>query len=232
MFMSEKALPGRRLNVLLMSAWTRTVAQILVALGVAMAFAGCEPVQSVNPFFESKDVIFEPHLVGEWREAMGDVNFTLSIARAGEESNQYAVRYAIHNDSPSSGHAEEAEITFQGHLFKMDGVPYLDLLSENFRAKPNGGIVKLIVDSGLFAAPMHTVYRVWFNGDQLRLAYLDDVRVKGFVHKRDLKVASKTPDSFFLLATTQELQSQLLAWAEEKKLLEPGLEFAPQKRIQ
>jgi hypothetical protein len=230
MFTSGKAIHGRRPNVRLLSGWKRMVPQILAGLGVAIALAGCEPVQSVSPFFDSKEVVFEPQLVGEWGEVSNDENHTLTITRVGEESNLYGVRFGFHNGAPAVGEPAEVEFTFQGQLFRINGVPYVDLLPERFRAKPSGDIVEWEVCSGLFAAPTHTVYRVWLSGDRLKLAYLDDDRVRRFVREKDLRVATASPAYFLLTGTTQELQSQILATAEDEGLLDSdGMEFQREK---
>ncbi len=230
MFTSEKAIQGWRLNVQLMSGWKRIVPQILAGLGMAMALAGCEPVQSVYPFFDSKEVIFEPRLVGEWKSLDGGTTFNLRFVRAAEDSNDYAVTYSIRDDSSKDGEPGEAEFSLEGRLFKISDVPYLDLVSRSITFKPTGDTLNWEVHSGLFTAPTHTVYRVWLEADQLKLAYLDDDRVKRFVGEKDLKVATDSPGYFLLTGTTRELQSQILANAEDEELLDSdSMEFARQK---
>jgi hypothetical protein len=230
MFTSEKAIQGWRLNVQLMSGWKRMVPQILAGLGLAMALAGCEPVQSVFPFFDSKEVIFEPRLVGEWKSIDGGTTFDLSFVRAAENSNDYAVTYSLRDDSSKDDEPREAEFSLEGRVFKINDVPYLDLVSRSITFKPIGNTLHWGVNSGLFTAPTHTVHRVWLSGDQLKLAYLDDDRVKRFVGEKDLKVAAESTDFFLLIAPTRELQSQILANAEDEELLDSdGLEFARQK---
>jgi hypothetical protein len=206
------------------------VPQILAGLGVAMALAGCEPVQSVYPFFDSKEVIFEPRLVGEWKSIDGGTTFNLSFVRAAENSNDYAVTYSLRDDSSKGDEPREAEFSLEGCLFKISDAPYLDLVSRSITFKPIGDTLHWEVNSRLFTAPTHTVYRVWLEADQLKLAYLDDDRVRRFVGEKDLKVATDSPAYFLLTGTTQELQSQILAKAEEEELLDSdGLEFVRQK---
>jgi len=206
------------------------VPQILAGLGVAMALAGCEPVQSVYPFFDSKEVIFEPRLVGQWKLVDGDTTFNLSFVRAAETSNDYAVIYSLRDDSSNQSEAREAEFSLEGRLFKINDVPYLDLFARSITLKPRGDTLHWEVNRGLLTAPTHTVYRVWVDGDQLKLAHLDDESVKEFVHKKDLKVAAESTDFFLLIAPTRELQSQILANAEEEGLLDSdGLEFSREK---
>ncbi len=197
--------------------------QILVTLGVTIAMAGCQPVQSVSPFFEAKEVIFEPQIVGDWRSANdGNLDFLLAAAN----SNGYTVKWRVQDDSGG-----EEEFTFQGHLFKVHGVTYLDLLPEQFRAKPSNGEFegRAGTDEGLFMAATHTVYRVWLDKDQLTLAYLNDESVSKFVHANHLQVSAESPDLFLLTGSTQELQSQILANAEEEDLLGGDMEFARQE---
>ena len=195
-----------------------------------MALAGCEPVQSVYPFFDSKDVIFEPRLVGHWEAVDGGATLNLSFVRAAESSNDYAAIYSIRDDSSKDDEARETEFSLEGHLFKVNDVSYLDLFSRSITLRPRGDTLYWKIDTGLFTSPTHTVHRVWLSGDQLKLAYLDDDRVKRFVGEKDLKVASESMDFFLLIAPTRELQSQILANAEDEGLLDSdGLEFARQK---
>ena len=206
------------------------VPQVLAGLALAMALAGCEPVQSVYPFFDGKEVIFEPRLVGQWKLVDGDTTFNLSFVRAAETSNDYDVIYSLRDDSSNQDEPREAEYSLEGRLFKVSDVPYLDLFSRSITLKPRGDTLHWKVDSGLFTAPTHTVYRLWLDGDQLKLAHLDDNQVRSFVHEKDLKVAAESTDFFLLIAPTRELQSQILANAEEEGLLDSdGLEFSREK---
>jgi hypothetical protein len=216
MFTSWQAMGCRWLGARMNNEWKRNVPRILATLGVAVALAGCEPVQSVYPFFDSKDVIFEPQLVGDWREVKGDKNSTLTITRLSEQSNQYVARYAFQDGSAG----DEVEFRFQGYLFEINGAPYLDLLPKRILTKPSGETVDWEIDTGLFTAPTHTLYRVWLERDRLELAYLDDDRVRQFVNEKNLKVATDSPAHFLLTAPTQELQSEILAHCEEEKLLD------------
>lgn len=231
MFRSRKSVPGQRPKVQLRSAWKSIVPQILAGPGLAIALAGCEPVQSVYPFFESKDAIFEPQLVGEWKEVkLKDEKWRLEVARADDKLNEYVVRFSVPSDSDGSREPAEVEFSFRGYLFEINGARYLDLLPKKILIKPSEETVDWQVDSGLFTAPTHTVYRASLDGDQLKLAYLDDDRVRRFVGEKDLKVATDSPAYFLLTGTTQELQSQILAKAEDEGLLDSdGFEFARQK---
>ena len=230
MLTSEKAIPGRRLKVRLARARKNSVPQLLAGLAVVMALVGCEPVQSVYPFYDNKEVIFEPRLSGQWKLVDGNTTLKLSFARAAENSNDYAVKYSLRDDSSNQDEAREAEFSLEGHLFKISAVAYLDLFSRSITIKPNGDTLNWKVDTGLFTGPTHTVYRVWLDADQLRLAHLDDGQVRWFVREKDLKVAAESADFFLLTAPTRELQSQILANAEEDGLLDSdGLEFTRQE---
>jgi len=221
---------GSKSVTVFVSRRKRCLIRLMGSLAVATALAGCEPVQSLYPFFGTKDVIFEPQLVGQWIEVKRSGNWTLNVARADEKSNEYVVRHGYSEDSPAEGDAKAAEFTFEGHLFRVDGAAYLDLLPQKYWAKPSSDILNGEVGSGLFTAPTHTVYRVWIDGDHLRLAYLDDDRVRQFVSEKNLKAATESPAQFLLTGSTQELQSEILALAEREELLDSdGTEFVRPK---
>ena len=232
MFTNREDLQGSRATSGIADLWKRGMPR-LMGLLAAFALAGCEPVQSVYPFFDGGDETFEPQIAGQWRQVTkaekGEL-WVLSIPPATEEPPQHVVRYGLYQDSPATGDPPTAEITFEGHFFEVGGVSYLDLVPKTFWAKPTGDVVDWQVDSGLFTAPTHTVYRVWIDGDQLRLNYLDDERVQRFVKENNLNVGADTPPRFLLTAPTREIQSEILAFAEQGALLDSdGIEFERQK---
>jgi hypothetical protein len=229
MFANCELLLGSGRGIGIAGVQKRNVPRFLGLLLVATALAGCEPVQSLYPFFDTKDVIFEPHLVGQWIAEKSNEKWTLNIARADERLDEYVLRYSFREDAPAAGEAAAGEFTFDGHLFRADGATYLDLLPQKYWAKPGGDTLNWEVGSGLLTAPTHTVYRVWIDEDHLSLAYLDDDRVKQFVSEKNLRVATESPAQFLLTASTKELQSEILAPAEHEELLDSDhMEFLRQ----
>lgn len=205
--------------------------QILAGLGLATALAGCEPVQSIHPFFERKDALFDPVLIGSWATKKDDgFQMRLRLEKTSPNQNEYTADLIFLADEPDEGKPKVGTVTFLVCLFHVGKLRFLDFYPSSYSASWGGHTGRFDAKENAFQTSTHTVYRVTLDEDRLRLAYLDDDHVKEFAHKKGLKVATEIDNGILLIAPTQELQSQLLAQAEEEKLLDgDGVEFVRQK---
>ena len=213
--------------------WLRWMVLVLMLLGLGLALAGCEPAQSVYPFVDPAQATLEPRLVGQWKEIdppASDEHWLLEIKHPDETSSQYVLRYGFADGGGTTSDFSAGEYVFEGYVFAVARMQYLDLLTKEFRAKPKQEVMDFQVDSGLFTSPTHTVYRMWLEGDHLKLAYLDDECVERFLKDANLKLGTTGLPRFLLTAPTEELQGKILAEAEEASLLDSeGLEFVRQE---
>ncbi len=208
------------------------VPQILTGIGVAIALAGCEPVQSLNPFYEDKDVVFDSCLVGTWTiNGHGESEkMELTFAPSVTDADAYDVALSIRSDKPDEDKPKEGSVTFTGHLFQAGDSRFLDLYPLKYTAKWGSGTISFDTTDNLFGVPTHTVYRVKQGADNLRLAWLDDDNVKSFTEKNNLPVAFRGSSYLVLTGKTEDLKAGLLINAEKEDLLDhDGMELTRQE---
>jgi hypothetical protein len=198
------------------SAWRRA-SRILVVLGFAAALGGCEPVQSLYPFFDPKDVVIGSDLAGTWKGRFGDTDSTL-LRFHGErdETDGYQVEVVIRDDrqEKDGDEPEETTITFSVHLFRVGDSLFADFYPVNY--------------GWPFFASMHTAYQVKVDGSHLQLAWLDDEKVKRFIEENHLSLTSYGTAFLILTGKTEELKTSLLLQAEREDLLDDDREFTRQ----
>lgn len=204
--------------------WVRVMLLTLMLLGLGLALvglAGCEPVQSLSPFFESRDVIFDSGLLGEWTSKTED-GFWMKLRFEGrrEESEGYSIKATFHSDTPEEGKPGEGSVTFSVYLFQVEGSRFLDFYPVKYSARYGTHEIEFDASENLFGVPTHTVYRANVSGREMRLAWLDDSYVKRFVETNQLPLAASESDPFVLTGKTGELKTALLAHAEQEGLLD------------
>ena len=167
--------------------------KLLFALaGVVTALlTGCI-VTSIHPFYTSKDVVFEPALLGQWTNTDGEQYWTFQR----EQTNAYHLTYI------SEGKTNVSTV----HLFKLSGQQFLDFVS----ADPE-------CDALPPAIPSHMLLRVTQLTPTVRLSLLNHDWLKAAVEK-DPKllghamIGNKPDDQRVVLtADTAELQQFLRA---------------------
>ena len=89
-------------------------------LAFMVFMAGCQPVDSLNPLYTDKDVIFDPALLGKWTEEGGTMEFIE------DPDDQYERRYRdymmIFRDDETSHQTE-----FKARLINLQGHRFLDV---------------------------------------------------------------------------------------------------------
>jgi hypothetical protein len=93
-------------------------AKIWPLLAFVVFLAGCQPVDSLNPLYTDKDVIFDPALLGKWTPEKGG---TLEFFQGQTHDYNYAV---IVKDDETPG----AQMALKGYLINLQGHRFLDLV--------------------------------------------------------------------------------------------------------
>ena len=104
---------------------------------------------------------------------------------------------------------------------------FADFYPLKYSAKWGSRIHEFEVEHALSWVPTHTVYRVKVEGNQLLLAWLDDVKVKDFIEQNNLPLPideDHTGDPV-LTSKTEQLKASLLLQAEKEDLLATDLEL-------
>jgi len=158
---------------------------LILLATLALALTGCV-VMSVYPFYTSKDVVFEPKLLGKWQE---DADKRWVFEKEGEQS--YRLTVAEKGDD---------EQVYDATLFTLGKDRFLDLV----QTKPEPG--------GLYLPP-HILVRVLEIGPSLKLAPMSYEWLAKFLEKepaaiRHTRMGPKDEDNklIVLTADTKELQ--------------------------
>ena len=121
----------------------------MAIVAVALLMAGC--TASLHPIYSEEDAVFDPMLLGTWRESEGE-KFFVSV-RAGD-----AAYRLIHYDGEGAG-------AFTARLVELQGNRFVDLYPETPPSKNGFYNCHLI--------PAHSFGRIWLAGDRLTIALLD-----------------------------------------------------------
>jgi hypothetical protein len=186
--------------------------KFLLPIVVASIFIGC-PARTFFPLFEEKDIVFNQSLVGTW-ELEGD---TYIFQKSGEKSYEL-----IHfqKDNPKDTAAFKAHLGKLGKYWFMDLFPEIRALESHLN---NGVYTHHLILS-------HTISRIWFEGDSLRIASLEDEWLKKLIEHKKLKIPyllNKEANGgyqFLVTASTKELQHLVIKYANNKEAFpEPGI---------
>lgn len=175
--------------------------------GLAFLLAACIP--SVKPFYQEKDVVFDPRLLGDWRG--GESAKDTQIWRFKDRGRQSYDLTIIES--------EAKEGRFVARLFQLKQGLFLDLTPSDVEfATHQADLVAWAVFPG------HLLVRVVALEPSLRLAFFDydwlekhlKANPKALAHHRE-------DDRFLLTASTPELQRFVLKHlADEGLFQKPG----------
>ena len=98
--------------------------KFLSALLLAVSLAGCAPVDSLNPLYSDKDVVFDEALLGQW----GTEQDGLNVARLGVDGYQFVT------SSKDDQSGQTVTVVFDAHLVNLQGHRFLDLVCKQCAA--------------------------------------------------------------------------------------------------
>lgn len=170
-----------------MRAW-----KMLVFVGISVIIVGC--VRSLHPLFTENDLVFDPMLVGTWAEE--DEKNTWTFQKSGDKA--YELTYT-EDGVPSQ---------LDAHLGRLGNFLFLDLYPREPDLENDFYKFHLL--------PAHTFWRVWIEGDVLRLAVLDNDWLKEMVDQKKVKIGhERLENSIILTASTKKLQDLVVKFAED-----------------
>jgi len=179
--------------------------KVLKALSsvAALLFLGGCIVSSVYPFYNDKDLTFDPGLTGHWVKADATNEFWDFAATNG------AYSLLVEDASSTNG--------FSAHLFKLKNYRFLDLLTTN---------------RGDFMMPVHLITKVSTDNTNWSLHFLDYGWLATYletnrVELRNVLVPNRTDDTnggqmLYLTAGTRDLQVFLLKHADDTNAFGSG----------
>ena len=216
-------------------------AKILIPLGLLVMVTACGPAEWLNPFYNDADVTFDPALVGRWSDPGGG---TLRFQKADDETYK-VVDIEVHSDGTREKTIFEGRLVRLGDYLFLDVLPQPAAHpgSYAFSVAPsedeNGLQPHLVeVGDGLYAsfvrAPQgsagdegssyelhliqgHWVFRVWLDGDKLRIADLSEDWFRGAVNQGKVEIGhEEVNNTLVLTASTPDLRAFLLEYAGDQ----------------
>jgi len=213
--------------------------KMLVPLSLVLLATACGPVEWLNPCFKEEDLVVEPALEGDWNgqdgtsvltfHAAGDQSYELldteiQADNAEPEKTRYQAHLVRLGDyffldllsevrqvNPGAYKlplALAADGTpFQPHLVKVGDGLYARLVQpqQDYDAAPDGGA------SEIHLIQAHWIFRVWLDGNTLRLADLREEWFKEMADHGKIHIAfDRIDDNLVLTAPTAEVQSFLM----------------------
>jgi hypothetical protein len=218
--------------------------KILFLLALLACLTGCMPVDSLNPFYTEKDVVFDESLLGKWIDV--DPNGDRDILEfTAVEENGKNIGYKMAFFGAKDG-AKCSALEFDATLVKIGERRFLDLKPKewDFRAgsyplrivqsktatsiQPallklsTGGYMEFVggVQPQANLRIAHWLARLNFDGKKLRLDWADDAKFMQSVLDHKFKLANailgegKSKD-IVITAGTKELQAFLLEHADD-----------------
>jgi hypothetical protein len=186
----------------------RNVKTLAVAAAAAVLVCSCIP--SVNPFYTENDAVFDPRLVGEWREVTKESDQPQLWKF--EKGDDQAYKLTVVEKGTKEG-------KFSAHLFKLKDDYFVDLIPTDCDYATN--------QADLVAAcvfPGHLVAHVLQMAPNLKLAFFDFDWLGKFVKANPNAIAHHSEqDGLVLTANTRDLQKFILTHLGTNELFsEPG----------
>ena len=218
----------------------------LVLLALLACLTGCDPVDSLNPLYTAKDVVFDHNFEGVWATTETADQTTLEVVTMAESSTQIGYLLTM---STREKDGKCSNLEAQGRLVSLGGHRFLDVMPNQWGPKSevyplriqqsqSGStiapqILRLGVNSYMeFAGGAHPqarlrqahwFFKVWTDGKKLRLDWVDDDKFMKAVGQGKFHVTHAVLDSgkdknIVITASTLELQKFVTDHADDPDL--------------
>lgn len=191
--------------------------------------SGCNAQQSVNPFYFQENVIHEPRIIGEWQATDSSQTDTLAIRPLKQDS--YSFEWTVFDKDKK----RKVTMDFEAHLFRFRDQTYVDLFPSKFKIRGKGERYESTQDDLGFYAPVHTVSRLDLTPDGLSFSWAAETEALSLFKKEDPVAAREREQKeqerrvAMLTMSTEQLQREVLATADERSKADLGLSFKPKK---
>jgi len=172
----------------------------LVLLALLACLTGCVPVDSLNPLYTDKDVVFDESLLGSWVGTDNGEDGVLEfIARDQDGKKSYSL-VMTEKDKDSNGYKKTV---YHAHLVKLNEHLFLDVVPETFDSRPNS--YSLRVKSGKSGATIEpTLLKL---GEAAYLEFQNGAP--------DGKVAAHLRRAHWIMNVAQKDKKLQLNWADD-----------------
>lgn len=178
-----------------------------------LVLEGC--LTTLHPIFTAKDLVFDSRLAGSWKKTKDGSMTTYRQATANDlqtlsptlQRNANKIYILEETDAQS-----KTSSTYYAFLVKLGKYYYLDYYPAGPKANQSAG--------EFFAAhyiPMHSIYRVKFNGDlSFDLQQLDGGYLENLIRNKKIRLRHEVTDDgdYVITAPTEELQQYLVKYSD------------------
>ncbi len=211
-------------------------------------FAGCVPVDSLNPLYTDKDIVFDSSLLGEWIGTGAADDGGLKFNKEGD--NAYQVIMTDNNGG------ETKRTFYTGHLVAIGDHRFLDIVPQTWEARRDSYVLNIdqakgsskieprllklgeaaymeftggnAAKSGQMHAqlrPAHWFFKIRMDGKKLRLDFIDDDKFRKSIELGKFHIgnallgnAKSKTKDVVITADTKELQKFVVDHADDDSL--------------
>ena len=185
---------------------------IIITALIAVTMSGCL-VKSLHPFYNDKDIVFRPELIGKWYgsdSANWDIRQHKAFAGLFKDERPTQSYDIIFSDNKGTS-------KFIAHLFSLDNQLYLDFFLPDIEA-PDLAVMHLIL--------AHTLAKVELSANQITIKWYNEEWLMKLFNENRIRIAhervpydlDKTdPDNLqvVLTAPTADLQKFIIKYGND-----------------
>jgi hypothetical protein len=214
----------------------------LFIIALTLLLVGCKPIAVLNPLFSESELLFEPQLLGDWAKIDKDGEGFCNFHDFDPQTKRYSVAFDFQNESgwlgkinddyyldivsvepnalPNKGLGELGIIqTAQGYVVEPSVIPISEQLYLDFRTDQSSFLVNGQSEKIKFKIqPLHKIYRLRLENNQLTVWYLDDEKLGSQIEKGMIRLAHQKEPFALITAETLELQEFLRAYGKSGEL--------------
>ncbi|MCF8302151.1 MAG: hypothetical protein K9I94_02670 [Bacteroidales bacterium] len=190
-------------------------AKSIILIGImGLLFSGCL-VKSLHPYYEERDVVFKPELLGSYMDAdetawkISRYSFSKGFMKGDSIDNSYLVEMQQKDAKRVS--------RFNVHLFELEGINYLDFAP--IREDRDEVLMELHL------VPAHSIAQIEIISDnEITISWFEEEWLTDLFKENRVKIAHEVitytdelePTQYVLTAGTSELQKFLIKYGKTK----------------
>jgi hypothetical protein len=188
---------------------------------LAALLGGCVPIMSLHPLYTEKDVVFEERLLGRWVDDPNSPETTWDFNRIEEPNNAYNLLFSDEEGKKGS---------FVANLVKLQNRLFLDVYPSELPSKIEDPNKSELPFNSFFLIPAHTFLKIDFNGAMLKMWITNDDDMKKLLEEEPNAVQHTfLDDRLILTASTKELQSFVVKYADDKRVFKSEIVLGRKK---
>lgn len=176
----------------------------------AVLLGGCVPVLSLHPLYTEDDIVPEKRLLGVWVDDPNSPDTTWEFSSLEEPNNAYRLIFSDEEGKKGS---------FVARVVKLQSRLFLDVYPSEVPWETDDPNKMDWPYNSFFLIPTHTFIRIDSIDPQLKMRLTLESEMKDLLKEEPNAVKHTfVGDRLVLTATTKELQTFILKYADDKRL--------------